>query len=329
MASDPESVSLTPLISVCVPMYNNAATIERCLRSVLDQDADFEILIVDDDSSDDCVSIASSMLRPGDRLVRNLSRLGAARNHNKCIELARGNCIQFVHGDDYLLPGALQTLGKCFDDPAVGLAFAPRRVVTDDELWLERSGTLHSRFRRLEPHNKGASLARQMTLQGLGTNWIGEPTNVMLRRQLAIDAGGFRDDIINLSDLDLWLRLMLRSATCFVPHELSVRHHTAFTLDALKMRPWWLDRLRIITWLVVDPAAPTNIRIISALWWLPVWMLRALEVLIYGPDRWSRAKTLAAAPYREFVRARRFRLRLTEKSAARTGSAHGTHGSSL
>ncbi|CAM4221930.1 glycosyltransferase family 2 protein [Mycobacterium senriense] len=316
-AEDPQA---PPRISVCVPMHNNSSTIERCLRSILEQEADFEILVVDDQSSDDCVAIARSLLRPGDRLVRNQSRVGAARNHNKCIELARGECIQFVHGDDYLLPGALQTLAECFDDPAVGLAFAPRRVVTDDELWLERSGTLHNRFRRLEARNEGASLAKQMTLQGLGTNWVGEPTNVMLRRRLTIDAGGFRDDIVNLSDLDLWLRLMLRSAICFVPKELSVRHHTPFTLHALTMRPWWLDRLRIITWLVVDPASPTSIRVISALWWLPVWAVRALEVLIYGPDRWPRSKILAAAPYREFVRARGFRAELKGNEPPPNGS---------
>lgn len=305
-----ELLPARPLISVCIPMYNNSTTIERCIRSILQQEDDFEILVVDDDSSDDCVVIAAGLLREGDRLVRNDVRLGAARNHNKCMQLARGNCIQFVHGDDYLLPGALKILARCFDDPAVGLAFAPRRVVTDDELWLERSGTLHNRFRRLEARNEGTVLVRQMTLQGLGTNWIGEPTNVMLRRQLAVSTGGFRDDIVNLSDLDLWLRLMLRSSACFIPQELSVRHHTAFTLHALKTRPWWLDRLRIITWLVVDPAAPRSVQITSALWWLPVWLLRALEVLMYGPDRRFRLKVLALAPYREFARARRFRTEL-------------------
>lgn len=61
-----------PLISVCVPMYNNAPTIERCLRSVLDQDGvEFEIVIVDDQSTDDGATTAASLLRPGDRLIRN------------------------------------------------------------------------------------------------------------------------------------------------------------------------------------------------------------------------------------------------------------------
>lgn len=51
-------------------MYNNGATIERCLRSILEQEGvEFEIVVVDDDSSDDCAAIAATMLRPGDRLL--------------------------------------------------------------------------------------------------------------------------------------------------------------------------------------------------------------------------------------------------------------------
>lgn len=61
-------------------MYNNGATIERCLRSILEQDGvDFEIVVVDDDSSDDSTAIAATMLRPGDRLLHNMPRLGLQR----------------------------------------------------------------------------------------------------------------------------------------------------------------------------------------------------------------------------------------------------------
>lgn len=120
-------------------MYNNGATIERCLRSILEQEGvEFEIVVVDDDSSDDCAAIAATMLRPGDRLLRNEPRLGLNRNHNKCLEVARGGLIQFVHGDDRLLPGALQTLSRRFEDPSVGMAFAPRRVESDDIKWQQR-----------------------------------------------------------------------------------------------------------------------------------------------------------------------------------------------
>ncbi|CKN65606.1 glycosyl transferase family protein [Mycobacterium tuberculosis] len=171
-----------PLISVCIPMYNNGATIERCLRSILEQEGvEFEIVVVDDDSSDDCAAIAATMLRPGDRLLRNEPRLGLNRNHNKCLEVARGGLIQFVHGDDRLLPGALQTLSRRFEDPSVGMAFAPRRVESDDIKWQQRYGRVHTRFRKLRDRNHGPSLVLQMVLHGAKENWIGEPTAVMFR----------------------------------------------------------------------------------------------------------------------------------------------------
>lgn len=299
-----------PIISVCVPMYNNGATIARCLRSALDQDGvEFEIVVVDDDSSDDSAAIAATMLRVGDRLICNGSRLGLNQNHNKCLRLARGSYVQFVHGDDWLLPGALQTLSRCFDDPTVGLAFAPRRVVSDNLQWQLRYGTAHAHFRKLRKYNHGPSLVMQMALRGMKGNWIGEPTCVMFRRRLALDAGGFRNDIYQFVDLDLWLRLMLRSAVCFVPEELSVRHHTTATESS---RNWtigrdWLDRLRVLTWLIVDPASPTITRIIAGVWWLRTWPMLSVSVAVHGPHRWLRLKTLLLAPFREFAHARRLR----------------------
>ncbi|MGV0041579.1 glycosyltransferase family 2 protein [Mycobacterium colombiense] len=311
----------TPLVSVCVPMYNHSATIERCVRSILEQDGvDFEIVIVDDQSSDDGASIAASLLREGDRLIRNESRLGLNGNHNKCLELARGDYIQFVHGDDWLLPKALQTLARCFDDPQVVLAFAPRRVQTDDLPWSERRkapGKLHVYFAKLREYNRGSSLVLQLVaLWGASANLIGEPSCVMFRRQLALDAGGLRDDVYQTVDLDFWMRIMLRGAVYFVSQELSVRHHTATTATATitKAHRHWLDQLRILTWMIVDPASTGLVRAAAAPWWLVAWLGLLIKVALFGPQRSSQLKTLLAAPVSEFVRARRFRNRLIEKS---------------
>ncbi len=313
---DSNGSAAEPCVSVCVPMYNNSSTIERCLSSVLTQDGvAFEILVVDDGSSDDSVAIAATMLRPGDRLIRNESRLGLNQNHNKCVDLARGKCIQFVHADDWLLPGALQTLARCFEDDATGMAFAPRRVVTDDHEWQRQFSLLHTHFRKLDSYNDGRSMVTQMILRGKGlNNWIGEPSCVMFRRQLALEVGGFRGDIYQLVDLDLWLRLMLRSAVCFVPDELSVRSHSPVTETKriLTTRRWWLDQLRVLTWLIVDPASPAITRIVAAVWWLPAWGRSVQEVALYGPDRWMRMRSLILAPVREFAHARRLRAATVE-----------------
>lgn len=310
-----------PLISVCVPMYNNKATIERCLRSILDQEGvEFEIVVVDDQSTDDGAAVAATLLRAGDRLIHNESRLGLNGNHNECLEFARGDYIQFVHGDDWLLPGALQTLARCFDDPDVGMAFAPRRVLTDNipEGSRERvPDKLHTLFVKLREYNRGPSLVLQIVgVYGASANLIGEPTCVMFRRQLAINAGGLRTDIHQTVDLDFWLRLMLRSAVCFVPHELSVRYHTAGTETAhIKgAQRHWLDQLRILTWMIVDPASTRLIRITASGWWVARWLTLLIVVAALGPRRQSRLKALAQAPVREFAHARRFRDGLMRES---------------
>jgi glycosyltransferase involved in cell wall biosynthesis len=315
-STDIDALSAHPLISVCVPVYNNGATIARCLRSIVDQDGDFEILVVDDCSSDDSVLIAATMLRPGDRLISNESNLGQFENHQRCLELARGRYIQFVHCDDYLLPGALQTLARFFDDPTVGIAFAPRRVVTDDLKWLRAGGTLHSHFRKLDEHNDGLSLVRQMALAGFAYNWIGEPTSVMFRRRVALDAGGIRTECPD--ELELWLRLLLRSSACFFPEELSVRHQRVITEDVWASCPWWLNQLRMLTWMILDPASPPDIRIIAGMWWPLAWLGRAVYFGIKGPDRSSRLKILVLAPFREFAHARRLRQSLVASSQAAT-----------
>ncbi|WP_322861317.1 glycosyltransferase family A protein [Mycobacterium europaeum] len=316
--------SASPLISVCVPMYNNGATIERCLRSILDQDGvDFEIVVVDDQSTDDGATTAAPLLRAEDRLLRNESRLGLNGNHNRGLELARGELVQFLHGDDWLLPGALRTLAGCFGDPSVGMAFAPRRVLTEDLPWSERRrapSKLHVYFVKLRERNRGSSLVLQIVaLWGASANLIGEPSCVMFRRQLALDAGGLRNDIYQTVDLDFWLRLMLRSAVCFVPHELSVRHHTATTESAniTKAHRHWLDQLRILTWMVVDPASTTAIRIAAAAWWIARWSTLLIAVSILGPERRARLRMLGLAPVREFARARRFRMGLTNEPGKR------------
>jgi hypothetical protein len=145
-----------------------------------------------------------------------------------------------------------------------------------------------------------------MMIQAGGANWIGEPTCVMFRRQLALDAGGLRGDIYQLVDLDFWLRLMLRSAVCFVPQKLSVRTHTigSTSIGNVTTRRDWLDHLRILTWLIVDPASPTVVRVSARVWWVLAWLQANLVVALFGPERRSRLKTLADLRVTEFAHAR-------------------------
>jgi hypothetical protein len=141
-------------------------------------------------------------------------------------------------------------------------------------------------------------------------NWIGEPSCVMFRRQLALEAGKCRSDVYQLVDLDLWLRLMLRSNVCFHPHKLSVHTYTSHTATACIVGAGkdWLDRLRILTWLTTDPSSTRIVRSRARMWWRIIWVRTMLECAVLGPSRWTRVKYLGAARIHESEAARRFLL---------------------
>lgn len=93
-----------PLVSVIVPMYNRRKYIEECLDSIFAQTLqDFEILCIDDGSTDGCAEFCAGKYG-GDtrfRLVHQENTgAGAARNHG--LDLARGVYVTFVDSDDFL-----------------------------------------------------------------------------------------------------------------------------------------------------------------------------------------------------------------------------------
>ncbi|WP_051637416.1 glycosyltransferase family 2 protein [Rhodococcus sp. UNC363MFTsu5.1] len=296
-----------PAVSVCIPMYNNADTIARCLESIAGQDfRDFELLIIDDDSTDGSYEIASSLAGENARVLRNEVRLGLVGNHNRCLSLARGRAIQFVHGDDLLLPGCLSTLSPLFDDGRVGLAFAPRIIETEDVTWRERHARLEQNFRDLGSTNEGAALVAQFVRGGARGNWVGEPTCVMVRRSTALDVGGLDEGIYQLVDMDLWMRIMQRSTVAWSPVELSVRfHHGASESFAnAAQNKDWLDRYRILSKVVADSSLPLSLRASGFGWGCLVWADLFLASVVRGPDRARRAKLLLGSPRRELRRAR-------------------------
>lgn len=91
-----------PCVSVVVPVYNAAAYIEKCIETVSGQTyTDWELILVDDCSSDQSVNIIEKHL--GDeriRLIRQPENLKAAQARNRGIEEAKGRFIAFLDADD-------------------------------------------------------------------------------------------------------------------------------------------------------------------------------------------------------------------------------------
>ena len=96
----------TPLFSVVVPLYNRAAVIGRCLESCLrEPDADFEVVVVDDGSSDDGPELVARIADPRLRLIRHPANRGWCVARNTGTRAARGRWILFLDSDDTLVPG--------------------------------------------------------------------------------------------------------------------------------------------------------------------------------------------------------------------------------
>ena len=78
-----------PKLSVCIPVYNGAAFIKETIDSVLNQNfKDFEIVIVDNQSTDNTISIVKSYSDPRIKLFINETNIGMIPNWNKAMEHA-------------------------------------------------------------------------------------------------------------------------------------------------------------------------------------------------------------------------------------------------
>lgn len=102
----------TPKVSIIVPVYNVEPYIERCIDSILEQTyTDFELILVDDGSPDDCGAICDFYARQDTRVkVIHVSNGGVSHARNVGLEHVQGKYVTFVDSDDYCDKDYLQAL---------------------------------------------------------------------------------------------------------------------------------------------------------------------------------------------------------------------------
>jgi glycosyltransferase involved in cell wall biosynthesis len=116
---------VTPLFSVVIPVFNRAAPLTNALESVLAQSCqDFEIIVVDDGSTDNPKAAVDAVADPRIRFAHQENRgAGAARNAG--IDMANGTFIAFLDSDDRFLPHHLQTTRTLLENRTDTAAFSP------------------------------------------------------------------------------------------------------------------------------------------------------------------------------------------------------------
>ena len=109
-----DAMFTAPLLTVAVAMYQSEDTIQRALHSIYQQDfSDYEVVIVNDGSTDRSVEVAESLKHPDVpvRLISHASNEGLGPARNTAVREAKGTYIVYVDSDDELLPGALAAIG--------------------------------------------------------------------------------------------------------------------------------------------------------------------------------------------------------------------------
>ena len=225
-----------PLVSIITPSYNQAAFLEKTMRSVLEQDyPNIEYLVADGGSNDGSVEIIK---RYANRLAWWVSEKdhGQGEAINKGFARAKGKYIAWVNSDDYYQPGAIRAaVAELEAHPEIGMVFGDVQVVSADGRVLN------------ELHYGNWGLKELMTF-----HIIGQPA-VFMRRSVLEKAGYLDMNYHFMLDHQLWLRMGLESGMCYVPQLWAGAHYHEDCKNLAQAAEFGKEAYRIVEWMENDP----------------------------------------------------------------------------
>jgi glycosyltransferase involved in cell wall biosynthesis len=172
-------------ITFIIPLFNEEKTILICLEALKEQmEAGDEIIVVDNGSTDGSVAAISGL--PHIKIIERPGKtIAAVRNAGATI--ATGEVLAFIDADCVICPGWRQNVVKTFAGTGVG-ASGSKVEVPDDAVWIEKAWYSQkiSSYRRVSYINSG---------------------NLVIRREIFEQAGGFREDLATGEDSELGWRV--------------------------------------------------------------------------------------------------------------------------
>jgi glycosyltransferase involved in cell wall biosynthesis len=215
---------MEPIVSICIPVYNGAQWLRGCIESAQKCSLSCEILIVDDCSTDESISLVKSIAENDTRIrvYVNEHNLGLTGNWNRCLELAKGKWIKFLFQDDRLGEEAIEKMVEAAGDTFVFVA-AYRNYVFGDNSSAESVAYYTNQVRTLDKLQPGLThftkeLIAEMAVSYPATNFIGEPSTVMFQRKLVAEHGRFETSLKQICDLEYWHRIGTNYGLCYVPN---------------------------------------------------------------------------------------------------------------
>jgi len=233
-------------ISVIIPTYNRAHMVKEAIDSVLCQTFhDFELIIVDNFSSDDTESMVSSYHDKRIRYFKNQNKGLVSVNRNFGIEKSNGDYIAFLDDDDLWLPEKLEKQVELMDsNKELGLVYSDCNII-DDAGSLQDKTYFSYRIPVRGADLKG--LLKENTIAMLTT---------MVRKEALDKVGGFNTKYIIAQDYDLWLRIAEQYPIDFINEPLakyrlhrggaSLKNHILNYREDLQIRGYWLKKKPVL-----------------------------------------------------------------------------------
>ncbi|MDJ0578051.1 MAG: glycosyltransferase family 2 protein [Xenococcaceae cyanobacterium MO_234.B1] len=208
------------LLSICIPSYNRSVWFERALRSIVANISEnkqyIEVIISDDSDSDECRVIASKILPSLNisyKYTHNQPKLGMAANWNHSIQLASGKYVLLLHDDDFLLPNAVETMITAIknNQKEYFVMLFGVHVVNEQEKVIKKQ--LFKRKLYLPP--------KKALLKVLSNSSFIRFPGIVIRRDIFEKVGYFDSEIGEVSDLDMWIRLLSNYGLLCLPDAVS------------------------------------------------------------------------------------------------------------
>jgi len=219
---DREGETALPGISVVIPLYNKRPYIARALNSVLAQTfQDFEVIVVDDGSTDGGGEMVGGFGDPRIRLIRQENR-GVSAARNRGIEAARAELVAFLDADDEWMPRHLEALLRLRDKYPQAGAYGTACLLqeNDSTAWVPP-------FSAEIPPEPWEGLLSSYFRDAIRGSPPISSSIVAVPRCVLDEMGGFDTDAWYGEDVDLWGRIALKYPIAFTWDGMGIYHKEA------------------------------------------------------------------------------------------------------
>ena len=220
---------MVPRVSVVIPAFNRWRLLAEAIDSVLAQSyRDFELIVVDDGSTD---ATASELAKLASRLQFFVTeRRGVSAARNLGVSQSRGYYIAFLDSDDLWLNSKLERQTRFMDE------HPEFHICQTDEIWIRNGVRVNPRAVHQKP--SGDIFSRSLEL------CLVSPSAVMMTKALFDRTGGFDEAFPVCEDYDLWLRISAQHQVPLIPDRLTIKR--GGHADQLSRSIWGMDRYRIL-----------------------------------------------------------------------------------